>query len=93
MSSEAQEIIGHRGAIAIPIQDADTAVAELLDKIQALSGSADQRPLDTAVAVAQLKRFLPKPDQRIQLHDLVIGETDAVIEEVRDLPTERAGHA
>ena len=88
VSREAQEIIGHRRAISVPIQDADTAMGELLDKIQALSGSADQRPLDTAVAVAQLKRFLPEPAQRIRLHDLVIGETDAAIEEVRELRTD-----
>ena len=88
VSPEAQEIIGHRGVISVPIQDADTAMGELLDKVQALSGSADQRPLDTAVAVAQLKRFLPEPAQRIRLHDLVIGETDAIIEEVRDLRTD-----
>ncbi len=87
VSAEAQEIIGHRGAIPVSIQDADPALGELLEKVQALAEAADQRPLDTAIAVARLKRYLPEPAQRIRLHDLVIGETDTVIEELRVLPT------
>ena len=86
VSSEAQEIIGHRDAIPVLIDDADTAIGEIADKVQVLSEAADQRPLDTAFAVAQLKRYLPDPTPRIRLNDLVIGETDSVIDQVRDLP-------
>lgn len=83
---EAQKIIANRDAVCIEIRDADTAMEELCSMVQALSDVSDQRPADTAVAVARLKRYLPDPTQRIRLRDLVIGETDAVIDQTRDLP-------
>ena len=87
VSPEAQEIISHRGAISITIEDADSAMEDLLDKVQSLAAATDQRPADTAVAVAQLKRYLPDPVHRIRLQDLVLGERDAVIEQIQRLPT------
>ncbi len=86
LGPEAEEMVQHRNAISVPIRDADTAMSELQAKVQALSEASDQRPLDTAVAIAQLKMYLSDPVHRIRLHDLVIGEADAAIEEVRDLP-------
>ena len=83
---EAEEVLRHRNAISVPIHDADTSISELQTKVQALSEAPDQRPLDTAVAVAQLKMYLPDPVHRIRLHELVIGEADAAIEQFRDLP-------
>ena len=87
VSPEAQEIIGHRDAISVTIQDADSAMEDLIEKVQALAAVTDQRPADTAVAVAQLKRYLPDPVHRIRLHDLVMSEAEAVIEQVQGLPT------
>ena len=87
VAPEAQEIIRHRDAISITIQDADSAMEDLIEKVQALAAATDQRPADTAVAVAQLKRYLPDPVHRIRLHDLVMGEAEAVIEQVQGLPT------
>lgn len=82
----AQQIIGNRDATAVEIQDADAAMGELVEMVQALADAADQRPVDTAVAVARLKRHLPDPTQRIRVYDLVIAETDAVIDQISDLP-------
>ena len=87
VSPEAQEIIRHRDVISITIQDADSAMEDLTEKVQALTAATDQRPADTAVAVAQLKRYLPDPVHRIRLHDLVMSEVEAVIEQVQGLPT------
>ena len=87
VSPEAQEIIGHRDAISVTIRDADSAMEDLSEKVQALVAATDQRPADTAVAVAQLKRYLPDPVHRIRLHDLVMVEAEAVIEQVHGLPT------
>ena len=87
--SHAQQIIGNRDAIAVEIQDADTAMGELAEMVQALADAADQRPVDTAVAVARLKRHLPDPARRIRAYDLVIAETDAVIDQISDLPMPR----
>ena len=85
LEPEAEEMFQHRDAISVLIRDADTAMSELQAKVAALSEAPDQRPLDTAVAVAQLKMYLPDPVHRIRLHDLVISETDTAIEQFRDL--------
>ena len=85
VSPEAQAIISHRDAINITIQDADTAMEELTDKVQALASATDQRPVDTAVTVAQLKKYMPDPVHRIRLHDLVTSEVAVVIEQVQGL--------
>lgn len=87
VSPEAQEIMRHRSAVSVTISDADSAMEDLIEKVEALSAATDQRPADTAVAVAQLKRYLPDPVHRIRLHDLVMGEVDAAIEQIQDLPT------
>ena len=86
IAPEAEEIITHRSAIAVQIPDADTAMEELVEMVRALSEAVDQSPVDTAVAVSRLKRYLSDPTHRIRLRDLVIGETDAVIDQIRDLP-------
>lgn len=83
---EAQEIVNHRDAINIQIQDADNAFGSLADMIDALAGAADQRPQDTAFAVAQLKKYLPDSVHRIKLHELLVAETNDVIDQLRDLP-------
>ena len=82
----AQEIVNHRQAIDISIQDADDAFESLADKVESLSEAVDQRPLDTALAVAQLKKYLPDPVNRIKLHDLLMGATDDVIDRVQEFP-------
>ena len=88
VSPEAAEIISNRGAIPVTIQDADSALEDLHEKVQALAESPDQRPTDTAVAVAQLKRYLPDPVHRIRLHELVIDEVNAAIEQFQGLRTD-----
>ena len=97
LEPEAQEIVNHRQAIDISIHQADDAFESLADKVESLSEAVDQRPLDTALAVAQLKKYLPDPVNRIKLHDLVMGAIDDVIDRVQEfsmdapvpLPTQR----
>ena len=88
VSPEAEQIIGHRDAITVTIQDADSAMEDLLEKVRALAESPDQQPADTALAVAQLKRYLPDPVHRIRLHDLMISEVNAAIEQFEGLSTD-----
>ncbi|MYA25247.1 MAG: hypothetical protein F4091_07400 [Acidimicrobiales bacterium] len=84
VTPEADYVIEHRRAIKAEITDADTAFATLAERVSALASAADQAPLDTHAAVALLKRFLPNPDHRIRLHDLVIGEADRAIDQTTD---------
>lgn len=79
IDEEAKEIVRHRDATEVPIQDADGVFEDLTAKVTALESLADQRPFETELAVAQLKLFLPDPIHRIKLHDLIIGEVDNVI--------------
>jgi len=52
---------------------------EALDKMSA-------PPLTTAMAVARLKRYLPDPVRRIDLHDLVMSAVDEVVEFISGEP-------
>lgn len=86
LKPEAHELVSNRQAIDILIQDADDAFESLADKVESLSEAVDQRPLDTALAVAQLKKYLPDPVNRIKLHDLLMSATDDVIDRVQEFP-------
>ena len=86
LKPEAHELVSNRQAIDILIQDAGDAFESLADKVESLREDVDQRPLDTALAVAQLKKYLPDPVNRIKLHDLVMGATDDVIDRVHEFP-------
>jgi hypothetical protein len=57
----------------------------LLSAVEALDRLAEP-PLTTAMAVTRLKRSLPDPVRRIDLHDLVMDATSKVAEGVRDQP-------
>ncbi len=80
LGEQAQRLIAHRQAVAVPIPGADEFFEMLAAKIAALAEAMDQRPLSTALAVAELKRYLPDPRHRIRLHDLLMNETNRVIE-------------
>jgi len=74
----------HKGVI-IPVASADELFDGLLARLDALERLA-QAPLTTAMAVAQLKRYLADPVRRIDLHDVVgrevgreVGRTAAAI--------------
>ena len=79
LEEEANSLIFHRRAIPVEITDADTALGTLEANVEALAEAADQRPQTTDLAVARLKKFLSNQDHRIRLHDLLVGETQAVI--------------
>jgi hypothetical protein len=62
----------HRGSM-ITATSADDLFRRLVDSIDALD-RLSEAPLTTALAVARLKRFLPDPLRRIDLHDLVMDK-------------------
>ncbi|MBL0886883.1 SIR2 family protein [Myceligenerans indicum] len=67
----AQRLLAVRGGFVIEAPDADTLFAGLLANLETLDRLAEP-PLTTAMAVARVKRFLPDPVKRIDLHDLVM---------------------
>lgn len=77
--ANAQRLLLNRSGILVPASDADALFSELATSLEALDRLAEP-PLTSAMAVARLKRYLPDPVRRIDLHDLVMGAADAAIE-------------
>ncbi len=67
----------HRGTV-VPAASADALFAGLLERVDALERLAEP-PLTTAMAVTRLKRYLPDPLRRIDLHDLVMDTTERTV--------------
>lgn len=71
----AQRLLTNRAGHTIAADSADELFTDLAARVDALDRLA-QPPLATAMAVARLKRYLPDPVRRIDLHDLVMSATD-----------------
>lgn len=78
LGGDAQKLVGLRRATIIQIADADSFFRDLAEKVAALEDLALADPVSAQVAVARMKRYLAAPEQRINLHDLVNGETERV---------------
>lgn len=81
----AKRLLAGRGGIVVPASSADDLFGELLESLEALD-RLSAPPLTTAMAVARLKRYLPDPVRRIDLHDLVMGIVDGVVDSVAAQP-------
>lgn len=86
----AQRLLQARAGIAVPAASADELFSEIVGSLDALDKLASP-PLSTAMAVARLKRYLPDPIRRIDLHDLVMRSTDDVVTMVATQPVTTGG--
>ena len=77
-SVKASELIRHRDAEVVPINDADTFFRALTDRVTALSEFTPPHPASTDAAVVVLKRYLSESRFRIQLSDFIKSEVDDV---------------
>ncbi|EAS50666.1 conserved hypothetical protein, possible SIR2 superfamily [Aurantimonas manganoxydans SI85-9A1] len=75
----AQELVDHRRARVIPIADADGFFSSLRQRVETLEQSQRQNPLSIELLVNSAKRFLAKPEYRIQLDELFTAETNRLI--------------
>lgn len=75
----AQELINHRRARLIPISDADDFFPSLRQCVETLEQTHRQNPLGIELLVNSTKRFLAKPEYRIQLDELLAHETNRVL--------------
>ena len=85
----AQRLLHARAGRSIPAASADDLFGELLESLEALERLASS-PLTTAMAVARLKRYLPDPVRRIDLHDLIMASTDEVVRSSATSPWSRS---
>ncbi len=79
----ANQIIQLRDAQGIPIEGADSFFTSLLSKVETLHEHRKPHPDSTALAVAMLKRFLPRPEDRIRLTDLITQKTQTAADAIR----------
>jgi hypothetical protein len=82
LGSGAQELATHRAARAIPINGADEFFQTLQQRVETLEQSQSQNPLSVEVLVNSAKRYLAKPEHRIQLDELFAEETNRLIDQL-----------
>lgn len=70
----AQDLIDHRDATVVPIDDADQFFVAVRDKHDALKDAGRPHPSSVELAVAMVKRYLPDERDRIRLADTVMEE-------------------
>ena len=84
LGEHATRLVAQSKAIAVPIDDADSAFGALADGVAALRAANDKHPPTTDLAVGRLKHYLPDPLNRIKLHDLLASETETVIKNLAE---------
>ncbi|MFT0534451.1 hypothetical protein ACMHYJ_16720 [Castellaniella hirudinis] len=82
LGSGAQELATHRAARAIPINGADEFFQSLQQRVETLEQSQRQNPLSVELLVNSAKRYLAKPEHRIQLDELFAQETDRLLDQL-----------
>lgn len=78
----AQEIADHRDARIVPIDDADSFFIGLEQRVETLARTHRQNPASVELLVNTAKRYLAKPEHRIQLDELFTDETRNLIEKI-----------
>jgi len=76
LAPAAQEVADHRRARIITIADADSFFVGLVQRIETLEQTRRQNPLSVELLVNTAKRYLSRPEHRIQLDDLVTQEAE-----------------
>lgn len=81
---KAKKLIDLRQAQLISIVDANTFFRAVTEKVFALQDIARPHPLSAKIAVATLKKYIVEEENKIRLHDLVMGETEKLYAELND---------
>lgn len=79
LGSGAQELAAHRAARAIPITGADEFFQTLQQRVETLEQSQRQNPASVDLLINSAKRYLSKPEHRIQLDELLSQETERLM--------------
>lgn len=77
-STKANDLIRQRKAEVINITSADNFYENLKEKVLALENLEQNHPLTIHTAIAQIKRYVANPENKIKIHDLVINEARKV---------------
>lgn len=79
LGTGAGELATHRQARTIPITGADQFFQMLQQRVETLENSQRQNPQSVELLVNSAKRYLSKPEHRIQLDELFSQETDRLL--------------
>lgn len=85
LGESARRLVGQHRASTISDLDAETFFPDLLSRLEALD-SMGTAPLTRALAIAQVKRLIPRATTHIELRDLVEKEIDKVVAGVTAVP-------
>lgn len=85
MKPGARSLVEHRRAVPIPIAGADGFFQELEVKVATLARLNQPPPAATALVVAMAKRYLQRPEHRIDLADLVQRETERLLATMKEV--------
>ena len=78
-NDRAAELIAHRDAQLVPINDADDFYSGVRDRVETLALSHRQSPDSIDLLVKGTKRYLTKPEYRIQLDELFTSEARSLL--------------
>lgn len=84
LGAGATELATHRDAKIIPISSADEFFQALQQRVETLEQSRRQNPLSVELLVNSTKRYLTKPEYRIQLDELFSQETERLLAQLDD---------
>jgi len=85
LTENAEALIQARSALKVQVSSADKFFVELNEKLEALENFDAPHPLSVELAVRAAKRYVAEDRYRIQLHDLVMAETDQVVTGMKQL--------
>ncbi|MXZ12767.1 MAG: hypothetical protein F4Y78_01960 [Candidatus Dadabacteria bacterium] len=91
----AQELIAHRKGQLVTIKDADGFFEEISSCIETIARTHRRNPQSVDLLVNSTKRYIDKPEHRIQLNELLASETRSLLEKLEsaDLSTEKTNSA
>ncbi len=86
LSERAQAVVEARNTHTIQITDADTFFQDVLRLVQSAADVAKPDPRSVELTIAAIKRFLPRPEHRIELEELIETETQKIVSAHAALP-------
>ncbi|RCV90040.1 SIR2 family protein [Billgrantia montanilacus] len=79
LGAGAVELATHRAARIVPITGADEFFQSLQQRVETLEQTQRQNPVSVELLVYSTKRYLTKPEHRIQLDELFTQETERLL--------------
>ncbi len=80
--SSGKELIAHQGGNLVPITDADSFFETIRNHVETLTQTHKQNPRSVDLLVSSTKRYLSKPEFKIQLNDLLTSEVQSLLDKL-----------